>query len=106
MESTSHFNLAHLLTFVLRSVVDYKCAAEAEPIAFLINQLDCDAVTFGIVIGIDLEGTIQCISNDVEVTISVHIYVGIGRTVIVIVETKLTLSLNERFSVLIVEKIV
>jgi|SaaInlStandDraft_6_1057023.scaffolds.fasta_scaffold202678_1 hypothetical protein len=106
MKSTPQFNLAHLVAFVLRPVADYEGATEAKSIAFFINQLERDAVTLGIVIGVDLEGTVHGISNDVEVTIPVYIYVGIGRTVIVIVETKLTLSLNERFSILIVEKIV
>lgn len=58
MESTASFNRAHLVTFAIGSIADDEGAPQAEPIALFIDQLDRDAVSFGIVIGVDLEGSV------------------------------------------------
>ena len=58
MESAAGFDLAHLVAFAIWPIADDEGAPEAEPIALFIDQLDRDAVSLGIVIGIDLERAI------------------------------------------------
>ena len=58
MKSSAGFDCAHLVAFAILSIADDEGAPQAEPIALFIDQLDCDAVSFGIVIGVDLEGAV------------------------------------------------
>lgn len=106
MEPAAGFDLAHLVAFAIWPVADDEGAPEAEPIALFIDQLDRDAIPLRIVISVDLERTIQSVGDDVEVSVAVDVDIGVGRTVVAIIETKLGLILSEGFSVLVVEKIV
>ena len=58
MKSAASFDRAHLVAFSIQSIADDEGAPQAEPIALFIDQFDRDAVSFGIVIGVDLERTI------------------------------------------------
>ena len=58
MESSASFYHAHLVAFAIRSIADDEGAPQAEPIALFIDQFDCDAVSFCIIIGVDLERAI------------------------------------------------
>ena len=58
MKSAASFDRTHLVAFSIQSIADDEGAPQAEPIALFINQFDRDAVSFGIVIGVDLEMTI------------------------------------------------
>ena len=58
MKSAASFDRAHLMTFAIRPIADDEGAPQAEPIALFIDQFDRDAVSFCIVIGVDLERAI------------------------------------------------
>ena len=58
MKSAAGFDRAHLVAFAIGAIADDEGAPQAEPIALFIDQFDRDAVSFGIVIGVDLERTI------------------------------------------------
>ena len=58
MKSAASFDRAHLVAFSIQSIADDEGAPQAEPIALFIDQFDRDAVSFGIIVGVDLERTI------------------------------------------------
>ena len=58
MKAAASFDRAHLVAFSIQSIADDEGAPQAEPIALFIDQFDRDAVSSGIIVGVDLERTI------------------------------------------------
>ena len=91
MKSAACFYFSKLVFSPIGAVTDDDFTSQAEPVAFFVTQFKGHTVIFNFVVSIYLKWAIQSVSDDIQVPVPVYINIGVGGTVVVVVQPEFLL---------------